>query len=255
MDTRRYAVVRSPPGLRFWFPGLAQAELDEQRQTLTVRPDPGAATGLVELLLGSMLAMILTVRGATILHASAVSRGDRAIAVVGAEGGGKSTLAALLVRDGARLVTDDVLRIGVEQFGVTWSRGTTDLRLRAHARQVALEPALVSTPDGRWAQRAPLAHGDRGPLLAIILPRLARSPVPVTLERLTRARALLGLAFAPRLRGLRDPDALRGQFQGLASVVRRIPVFEAQLPWGPPFAQNLGAQLCDALSSAGIDWW
>jgi energy-coupling factor transporter ATP-binding protein EcfA2 len=43
------------------------------------------------------------------VHASAVSIGDRAVAIVGPSGSGKSTIAAALVRRGATLIAEDLL--------------------------------------------------------------------------------------------------------------------------------------------------
>ena len=45
-------------------------------------------------LVGSAFALLLRLRGAACVHASAVSIGDRAIAIVGPSGSGKSTIAA-----------------------------------------------------------------------------------------------------------------------------------------------------------------
>jgi hypothetical protein len=60
---------------------------------------------------GRVLPMALHAAGEVCLHASAVSVDGRVIAFLGAKGYGKSTLAWALVRAGARLVTDDTLRI------------------------------------------------------------------------------------------------------------------------------------------------
>ena len=70
---------------------------------------------------GTLLAFVLTMRGEAVLHASAVQVGDAALAFVGASGMGKSTMATLLCADGARLVTDDVLRLDT-------TSSATDLR-------------------------------------------------------------------------------------------------------------------------------
>lgn len=60
-------------------------------------------------LVGPAFALLLRLRGAACVHASAVSIGDRAVAFVGPSGAGKSTIAAALVRRGAALVAEDML--------------------------------------------------------------------------------------------------------------------------------------------------
>jgi ABC-type multidrug transport system fused ATPase/permease subunit len=63
------------------------------------------------LLVGNVMACLLTLSGEPVLHASTVEIRDTAIAFVGGSGMGKSTLAALLCANGARFVTDDLLRL------------------------------------------------------------------------------------------------------------------------------------------------
>lgn len=60
-------------------------------------------------LVGPAFALLLRLRGAACVHASAVSIGDRAVAIVGPSGSGKSTIAAALVRRGATLIAEDML--------------------------------------------------------------------------------------------------------------------------------------------------
>lgn len=64
--------------------------------------------------LGAAMAFVLRQRGALVLHASCVARGDAAIAFLGGSGWGKSTLASAFHRQGYRLITDDVMAIDLE---------------------------------------------------------------------------------------------------------------------------------------------
>ena len=59
-------------------------------------------------LLGPILGLLCYLRGTLPLHASAVRIGSHAIAIAGAAGAGKSTLAAALIRRDHALVTDDI---------------------------------------------------------------------------------------------------------------------------------------------------
>src|SRR5205814_10285764 len=92
---------------------------------------PGADRGLLSVLLGSaILSLVVSAQTGPVLHASAVEANGRAVALLAPSGGGKSTVAALLCRAGARLVTDDTLRTAVES-GTAWAfRGTNVIRLR-----------------------------------------------------------------------------------------------------------------------------
>jgi hypothetical protein len=59
-------------------------------------------------LLGPILGLVLRLRGLVCLHASAVAVGERAFALLGVAGAGKSTLAAAFARRGEAVLADDV---------------------------------------------------------------------------------------------------------------------------------------------------
>jgi hypothetical protein len=65
-------------------------------------------------LVGPVLAFVLRLRGLVCLHASAVMIEDRAIALVGSAGAGKSTTSAVLAKSGYAVLSDDVVAL-VEQ--------------------------------------------------------------------------------------------------------------------------------------------
>jgi hypothetical protein len=62
-------------------------------------------------LVGPILGLLLRLRGAVCLHASAVSIGDRAIVFLGSEGAGKSTTAAVFARQGFSVLSDDIVAL------------------------------------------------------------------------------------------------------------------------------------------------
>ena len=62
-------------------------------------------------LLGPVLGVVLRLRGIICLHASAVCIKDRAIALVGPAGAGKSTTAAAFAREGYGVISDDIVAL------------------------------------------------------------------------------------------------------------------------------------------------
>lgn len=62
-------------------------------------------------LLGPALALLLHQRGLLVLHASAISIDGHAVAFLGAQGRGKSTLAGALYARGHNLVADDIVAV------------------------------------------------------------------------------------------------------------------------------------------------
>lgn len=63
---------------------------------------------------GPVLALALRLRGSLCLHASAVAINNKAIALVGSPGAGKSTTAAAFARSGYAVLTDDIAALSEE---------------------------------------------------------------------------------------------------------------------------------------------
>jgi hypothetical protein len=75
---------------------------------------PGIDEGLLRtILLGPILCILLRQRGLLVLHASAVNIRGKAVAFIGGQGWGKSTLATAFHTHGYDVLTDDVMPIQV----------------------------------------------------------------------------------------------------------------------------------------------
>lgn len=72
---------------------------------------------LILKILNSAVALVLHQRGKLVLHASTVAIKDAAVVITGGSGVGKTTLATILVRRGARAVTDDITAIETDKKG------------------------------------------------------------------------------------------------------------------------------------------
>jgi len=90
----------------------------------------GAFSGFVEtMIVGPVLGVLSYQRGILSLHANTVVINGKAIALAGRSGAGKSTLAAILLKRGHPLISDDVLPI-IERGGQTIAMpGSQNLRL------------------------------------------------------------------------------------------------------------------------------
>lgn len=74
-------------------------------------PDKATVEDTATYLLGPILGFVLRLRGTVCLHASAVAIGDRAIALVGRSGAGKSSTAAAFASLGHPVLSDDVVAL------------------------------------------------------------------------------------------------------------------------------------------------
>jgi len=111
-----YYEVR-PGVFRFTVQGVARY-LVENGSRISVEPIQGSSADEVRLfLMGSVLGALLYQRGLFPLHGSAVETRWGAMIFVGAQGVGKSTLAAAFHRQGYRLLSDDVCAVTARAAG------------------------------------------------------------------------------------------------------------------------------------------
>jgi hypothetical protein len=217
--------------------GICDFLVEEGLDVVECRLDPDADPELVAVLLaGLAVAFLLGLAGHCVLHASAVELDGATVAFAGPSGSGKSTVAALLCAGGARLVTDDLLRLGLDGT-VTGLAGGPHLRLRPGAAwslaAFALPPPTSTTVDDRLAVRPTPSAFRASPLSAIVLPLLSREATEIDLRPVTGAESVTRLAAVCRVAGWRDPDVLRSQLRSLARVAAGVQVVEAVIPWGP----------------------
>jgi hypothetical protein len=257
-----YRFSRSADRLVLRFNGVADIVADPSLRDGVARPWPGVDPGVLSVLIpGSVMAARLILDGRLVLHASAFEVGDSALAVVGGSGMGKSTLGALAVLAGYRLVSDDVLRVGVDSGVLKVWPGGAESRLRPSARavvpQFAATGTVRETADGRTAVAgASTGLTDSGsgslgplPLTCCVVPFPRRDATRVELRRLRTFDALRRLSSFPRVVGWRDPVTTAQQFHLLADLCERVPVVEATVPWGPPFDPHIVSQVVAAVET------
>ncbi|MGH2763898.1 MAG: hypothetical protein ACRDLD_15190 [Thermoleophilaceae bacterium] len=159
------------------------------------------------MLVGQILPLVAALRELYVIHASAVSLGDRAIAIAGPPGAGKSTLAMELALAGHSLLAEDVVALRLGKGGVLAEPGVALVNLQPtdQARRLIEDTALpvlgrshkihVSLP--RAARALPLSalylleSADRG---------LGSGDRVETLDS-PSAPDLIGTAFTPYLSG------------------------------------------------------
>ncbi|HVW41029.1 MAG TPA: hypothetical protein VHC18_06740 [Amycolatopsis sp.] len=244
-----YRLTRDGDRALLRYPGLCDFVADRDLRDVTAHLQPGSDPGLIPVLAaGALLAVHLMLRHCLVLHASAVRLNGQAVAFVGASGMGKSTLATAMCGIGCDLVADDVLHV---DSGMRVHPGSTETRLRAGAWELAdaaPSHAVRTTADGRLALRPSARVSEPLPLVACVVPRPSRDVDEVLVQRLAPGRALLRMCQFPRLLGWTDPTSTSFTFQALGDLVEAVPVFEAIVPWGPPFRREVLSGLLDAVA-------
>lgn len=169
VDATAYArLYRSRHGWHLVYDDTGRFDIDTSGRAIVWRAPATASEDAARLdIMGRVLATAMHAAGDVCFHASAVAIEGEAIALLGAKGFGKSTLAWALVRAGARLLTDDTLRVELDATPLAYP-GVHELRLRSDA-------ARRLPPSPRQARPA----GDRLVVDALEPARLQTDAVPL----------------------------------------------------------------------------
>ncbi|MBM3333432.1 hypothetical protein FJY63_02110 [Candidatus Sumerlaeota bacterium] len=218
----------------FRVPEVGRYRVTDGRE-IVVTPTPDAGMREIRLfLLGSAWGALCYQRGVLILHASVVQIGDGAVALCGATGCGKSTIAAWLLAKGHRLVSDGLCR-----FELSAERPP-----RAHPAAPRLKLWRDTLEALGWS--ADGLERDHFRMDKFHLPIVeARSPQPLPLRaiyllewgepdivRLAGATALRRLVQTATYRGdlLEPMGQAAAHWQRCAELLRRVPVWEFRRP-------------------------
>lgn len=196
-------------------------------------PDGYSQEDACTYLIGQVINFVLRLRGFTALHASSVAVGDRAIAIMGAPGAGKSTTAAAFAALGYPILSDDVVVLQDSGSPFLVQPGYPRVNLwpdsaRSLFGQEEKLPSITPT----WGKKY-LSLDGRGycfqskalPLGAIYLLEVREdvSEAPF-LEELTAAGAFPTLVANTYLNFLLNADMRKREFEVLGRVSRAVPV-------------------------------
>lgn len=173
--------------------------LSPDGRRLRIMPGSARPDDWQRFLIAQVLPFAAALNGLEVLHASALAFGDRALALIGASGAGKTSLALAAARLGAMLITDDVLALEHDEDRLLAHPGSP-LAGVAHTEAERLGARLGSARALAVNEReclieAPLAPAPV-PLRAVLfLDRRADGPSEPSFDPLDSAGALLGATF------------------------------------------------------------
>lgn len=253
-EGRGYVFVRGRHEYRLAFHGVCDFRFSSDLRTVTVRLATGQSPESAGWLLrASVPALLLGLAGECMLHASAIESKGAAIAFAGDSGMGKSTLAARCCLAGHRLVTDDLLRLDLDAGLIACFPGGGEIRLREGASEMtdlAPDDRVGRSVDGRLVLNCDRASTSL-PLAAVAIPRPAREQSRIKARRLSKAEALFCLSAWPRVTGWKIEEPRRAYFKNVGELVKRVPVCEVEMPWGPPFPAEFVPEILSAIERAG----
>ena len=117
-------------GILFTAPAHGRYAIEPGTRRVMCAPKAGPDWHWQRMLIGQVLPLVAAVRGFHVLHASAIVIDGRAVALSGAPGAGKSTLALELALQGHEILAEDVLSLRLDGAAVIAEPGVSLVNLR-----------------------------------------------------------------------------------------------------------------------------
>ncbi len=224
------------------------------REVFADWPDGYTLEDACTYLVGPVMGLLLRLRGTVCLHASAVALGDRAIALLGLAGAGKSTAAATFACAGFPVLSDDVVALADKGEQILVQPGYPRVNLwpdsvRALFGSEEALPRITPTWDKRYMPLGQDGHSfASGPLplgaIYILDRRDAALNAPIV-EEVSGEEAFIALVANTYVNYLLDQDMRRNEFDVLARVVAGIPIRRVRMP----AKASAVFDLCDAIAA------
>ena len=146
---------------------------------------------------------------------------------------GKSTLAAYLLRNGWKVLSDDAMPVEVFGSRILVRPGAPHLKLTRRSAEHLCGESYSKAFDPnfeKWVVMFPEARGPSDLEGFILLSRVSNGPV--RLERLKGARAALILQASFYNQTMRSPRVLERQFRLAVQLARLVPIWRLRYPTG-----------------------
>ena len=229
-------VWKSTDGSEFRFLYGDQTEFRIDRTGTNVSatwPESLSLENTVTYLVGQIAAFVLRLRGIVCLHASSIVIDRRVLTIVGESGAGKSTMAASLVRQGHRVLSEDVSAL-VERDGKFMVQPGyprvnlwPDVVNSLHGAPDAL-PKIVPTWDKRYfdlGENGGHFFNQPAPLAAIyVLENRVSEQTASLVESVSASDALISLLTNAHGRHLVERPMRTREFDLLSRIAEVIPV-------------------------------
>jgi len=252
-DGRPYLTVDEKDGIgyRVWASGHGRHLVGEGGTSILSAPPEGDGWWWQRLLLAQVLPIAAAAQGVELLHASAVSFDDAAVAITAAAGTGKTSLAAHMLDLGADLLADDVLALEFGGSEIVAHAGVGLVNVDA-AQRDSLGPRaadLLATTAGEGDKLYVVADVATRPkrLGALYFLRRSANYRSLRISQERDARTILATSFLPYLQ---SPAYLLRHLDVCSRIAETGACFAIQAPAGMP-----AAELARAVRTHGEETW
>jgi hypothetical protein len=226
--------ARQETGYLLRFSVFADFMVSYDRKRVRCLPKPGLPSETIRhFLLDQVLPLVISQRGALVLHASAVATPHGAIAFIGDTGRGKSTLATCLTQLGHSLLTDDCLVVREQGGEFSVLPTYPSLRVKPNTVAALLGPELVLPEVAHYSRKKRLgpesmelafAH-DAVPLRRLFFLGDPRQPptnhnAAAVITRMPAQQALVELIRSSFRLDCLDRDSLLTEFEACGHLAR-----------------------------------
>ena len=190
--------------------------------------DPLTIEDTATYLLGPVMGFVMLLRGIVCLHASAIAVGDKAIALLGPAGSGKSTTAAAFSDRGYRVLAEDVVTLDERGRNFLVRPGYPCIRLwpasvKALYGSETHLPKLTPNWDKCYLDLREQFHAEPLPLAAIYhLGERRHDAGAPFVETLDRSEGLLSLIANTYATKLMDKQMRAREFELLTRVMNNV---------------------------------
>lgn len=231
-------LYRTANGFRLRHSCTGEFDITADGTKLVWYPGTDAKTEMAQNdVLGRVLSVALHASGALALHGSAVELEQGVVAFLAPKHHGKSTLAAALVREGARLVTDDMVAVELGPPALVRA-GVHSMRLCSDAadrliqnespRHSAMDGKLVVDHSGSESVMLGMAPLSAVYLLQPVL-SVAQLGEAATRRRLSSTQAAMALLTHAKIGPLLGKSEARTLFDRAVALASDVPVYSLEI--------------------------
>jgi hypothetical protein len=233
------SLARAASGYLLRFPDQTDFLISEDGLDIRCHPAANATRDTVEhYYRDQVLPRVLSHQGHTMVHASAVSIDDHAVAFIGETGCGKSTLAAAFGQCGTPMLADDCIQLNLENGHVTATPFDTGARLWPDSLQALFETTPALSPMAYYSSKKRLTSGGKVidtplPIKAVFFleaPDACRNNRQINISPITKQNALMNLIKQSFQLDVTDQQKNTALFNRLADMTQHLATYSLSYP-------------------------